>query len=61
MESSGDRALAILLLACSLLAVLLAAAFAWALRNASLAGFFLAVGIASAAFALLFWPDPPRR
>lgn len=61
MESSTDRALSFLLLACSLLAMLLAGAFTWALRNASLAGFFLAVAIASAAFALLFWPDPPRR
>lgn len=52
----GRGASAILAL-CSAVALLMAGAFAWILRDLSLTGFFLAVSIGAAAFAALFWPD----
>ena len=54
------RSMAYMLLACSIAAFFCSAGFAWAFRDWSLAGFFLAVAIAAAGMSAVFWPEQPQ-
>jgi hypothetical protein len=51
------RSMAYMLFACSVIAFFLSGGFAWAFRDWSLAGFFLAVALAAGGMSAVFWPD----